>query len=213
MGSGYADYSSLDLSLYQEIYVTEFTDLGPEWGLRAISLDGDARDLAKQFCQTIQAPYHGIDDGTGYPPVAVGTFVIYTASLSLDGRKVQMSKNNGVHTPVQTTGVYSHSDLLLTTEINYHPDGDQTFIPHDPEQTYYMLLGLRNESQGYHGQEPVMCVLKLKGFGISIPTGTWHQPPLLPVDQSGIFSTAQAATHACVTHRPSIPYAVRFSDE
>lgn len=102
--------------------------------------------------------------------------------------------NNGID-----SGVYNVAkmvgDKIVTGEINYHPDSSQIFLPRH-NKAYYMFLAPR-------GSAPLGVVaLKLRGVGVHISPGIWHQPPIMAPgsDSSGVFYTCQLRSHNCVNH-------------
>ena len=182
-GSGYESYEGVDtLSQYTPVVLEfgsdEFTMFCDENNIRIIDTSGfnynEKVQIATEYCSVEQITYEDeLDPGTGYPTLATGYFSIYTFE------NIQYSKNCGVNTPTQTTGVYRNG-YLFTGAVNYHPDGCQSFIAvnHTKSLYYSMLLAPRCKKQDLRLEH--LRVLHIPCYyGTVISTGIWHQPPLI----------------------------------
>lgn len=101
------------------------------------------------------------------------------------------------HVPVVEGEERKH---ILTFEANYHPDGEQLFIPKQ-QKPFVALLALPGDDIRPDDFVAFYCD---GSFGIAVGTGVWHQP-LFSVTDSIDFKDRQGKVHACV--------AVRFPEE
>ena len=94
------------------------------------------------------------------------------------------------------------TDMAYVHYLNYHPDGDQTWIPKFGDNE---LLGLLVIMSGEKEPDPnnIIGVFIPKNFAVTIHRGTWHCPPFA-VKKNGLNTgytrilNMQAKTHYCV---------------
>ena len=86
------------------------------------------------------------------------------------------------------------SNLILTHEANYHPDGGQIFFPRSGEP-FVALLALPGD---YIRPEDFVAFYCDGSFGIHINPGVWHQP-LFPIRDTLTFDNKQGRVHACIS--------------
>lgn len=91
-------------------------------------------------------------------------------------------------------------DYLVTFEANYHPDGEQMFIPQQ-QKPFVALLALPGDDVTPDDFVAFYCD---GSFGIVINVGVWHQP-LFCIKDSMDFYDKQGKVHACV--------AINFQEE
>lgn len=89
---------------------------------------------------------------------------------------------------------------ILTFEANYHPDGEQLFMPQQ-RRPFVALLALPGDDVL---PEDFVAFYFDGSFGVAIGIGVWHQP-LFAVTDSIDFQDRQGKVHACV--------AVNFPEE
>jgi ureidoglycolate lyase len=84
-------------------------------------------------------------------------------------------------------------NYALTFEANYHPDGEQLFMPQQ-RRPFVALLALPGDDIAPDDFVAFYCD---GSFGVAIGTGVWHQP-LFSVKNSIDFQDRQGKVHACI---------------
>lgn len=139
---------------------------------------------------------------TGLGPVTQGDFRVWWEDDLLHG------ENHSVE-----SGLYNiarvhpkDKDILLTREMNYHPDGGQVIFPKE-RKPFLVLLGNQGDdiqwdlhkSLGVPGYQVTKfaCFYFDGSKGLHIHPNVWHQPPI-PLTEELEFKDKQGAVHGCV---------------
>lgn len=138
-----------------------------------------------------------------------GRFASGAADVRVDGEAVQgcftvysrgdkiHALNEAVGAAEYTTALQLPSGLLVTREMNRHPDGEQHFDSHG--HPFCLLLAPPSDTLRL---EDVRLVKFDGSRPVNIHRNVWHQPPYLASTEHGRveFTTAQAKSHVCVDH-------------
>lgn len=100
----------------------------------------------------------------------------------------------------QETVAQAQRKHILTFEANYHPDGEQLFMPQQ-RSPFVALLALPGDDVTPDDFVAFYCD---GSFGIAIGVGVWHQPLFAVTDEID-FQDRQGKVHACV--------AIKFPEE
>jgi ureidoglycolate lyase/seryl-tRNA synthetase len=139
---------------------------------------------------------------TGVGPITQGDFKVWWEGDMLHGENHSVS--SGLYNIARK--VPGSPNLLLTREMNYHPDGGQVIFPKE-KKPFIVLLGVPGDNVCWNPQEvlkePGYVVTKFAAFyfdgskGLHIHPNVWHQPPI-PLEGSLEFFDKQGAVHGCV---------------
>jgi len=209
--SGYASYSDAELARpaeVRELPVGDANDL-KACGRPLYFWDSHRQptitdlDYVQEVYQPdgrrVRCPVHLIVD----PDVSAADFELWWEG------DLALGRNHAVNSGQYTVG-RMRDDLLLTREVNYHPESTQMVFPVSapPKQPWWRAWSFWTRPAKpipfYLVMGPTLDTLKVYHFdgtcGFEIAAGVWHQPGIAHPGHRVVFHDRQAKSHLCVKY-------------